>query len=75
MAEYLKQISCKIDPETIDLIDAHCRKRGYIKRNGMINAILSAVMRCASETTLERMMVFSDEFYTRAPIEFHPNKK
>lgn len=75
MADNLKQISCKIDPETLALIDDHCRKRSYVKRNGMINAILSVVMRCASETTLERMLLFSDEFYTRAPIEFHPNKK
>lgn len=42
--ENLKLLSVRIDPETIEKIDAFTKNHYYWKRNTVINRILTAVM-------------------------------
>ena len=42
--ENLKLLSVRIDPETIEKIDAFTKKHCYWKRNTVINRILTVVM-------------------------------
>lgn len=42
--EKLKLISVKVDPETLEKLDALVRDHHYWKRNTIINAILTAVV-------------------------------
>lgn len=37
-------VSCRIDPETLEKIEAQVKKHNYWKRNTIINGILTAVM-------------------------------
>lgn len=43
MKESKKLISARIDPETINKIEAFCVKRSYWKRNNVIDSVLYAV--------------------------------
>lgn len=63
----LKQISVRIDPRTIKLLDEFASKRRWRKRNYVINQILSCVMNEASTTDIEKIMWYqrwsaSDKF-------------
>ena len=42
--ENLVLVSCRIDPETLEKIEAQVKKHYYWKRNTIINGILTAVM-------------------------------
>lgn len=42
--ENLTLVSCRIDPETLEKIEALTKKHYYWKRNTVINRILTAVM-------------------------------
>lgn len=42
--ENLVLVSCRIDPETLEKIEAQVKKHYYLKRNTIINGILTAVM-------------------------------
>lgn len=52
----LKPVSTRLDPETIDRIDAFCDKRRYWKRNTIINSILWAVMHDFDEREIYDMV-------------------
>lgn len=54
--ELLKPVSTRLDPETIDRIDAFCMERRYWKRNTVINNILWAVMHDFSEQEIYDMV-------------------
>lgn len=41
--ENLKLVSCRIDPKTLERIDAFTSNRYYWKRNSVINAVLTNV--------------------------------
>lgn len=41
--ENLKLISVRLDPETLELIDAFTKRHRYWKRNSVINQVLSTV--------------------------------
>lgn len=43
MRENLKLVSTRLDPKTLEKIDAFCRKHYYWKRNTIINGVLTAV--------------------------------
>lgn len=42
----LKQISVKIDPNTLAKIDQHATKSRYWRRNAIINGVLTAIFDC-----------------------------
>lgn len=52
----LKQISVRIDPLTIKLLDEFTSQRRWRKRNHVINQILTCVMNAASTADIEKMM-------------------
>ena len=54
--ENLKLLSVRIDPETIEKIDAFTNKHYYWKRNTVINRILTAVMNDFNETQVYDMV-------------------
>lgn len=45
----LKLVSCRIDPKTLDRIDAFIGKHYYWKRNSVINAVLTNVFALMSD--------------------------
>lgn len=47
--ENLKLVSCRIDPKTLERIDAFVSDRYYWKRNGVINAVLMNVFALMSD--------------------------
>lgn len=56
--ENLKQLSVKIDPETLEKIDAIASKRGYWKRNNIINSILTALLIEADEREILKLIKY-----------------
>lgn len=54
--ENLKLISVRIDPITLEKIDAYSKKHKYWKRNTIINHILSAVVDAMDDKSLYDMM-------------------
>lgn len=44
-SENLKLVSCRIDPDTLRDIDDFVKERRYWKRNSVINAILTNVLK------------------------------
>lgn len=54
----LKQISVRIDPKTIQLLDEFTKQRRWRRRNSVINQILKCVMHAASSADIEKMMWF-----------------
>ena len=60
----LKLVSCRIDPKTLERIDAFIGKHYYWKRNSVINAVLTHVFALMSEKDiydLVRHLARSDE--------------
>lgn len=57
--ENLKLISCRIDPETLKLIDTWLSRHGYWKRNAVINGILTAVVDSMSSKEIYDMVRYS----------------
>ena len=51
----LKQISARIDEQTLEKIDSLCFGRPYLKRNTVINGILKAVVEHTGSWEIERM--------------------
>lgn len=54
--ENLKQLSVKIDPETLEKVDAIASKGRYWKRNTIINGILTALMIEADERDIYKLI-------------------
>lgn len=54
--ENLKQLSVKIDPETLDKIDAIASRGRYWKRNTIINGILTALLIEADERDINKLI-------------------
>ena len=53
--ENLKLISVRIDPETLDRIEAFVMEHRYWKRNAIINQVLTAVMNDFDERSIYDM--------------------
>ena len=66
--EKLKQISLKINSDTIDKIDEMAKGNSYWKRNTIINQILTAMMHYASEDSLFDIMLFNPGPFQRIEI-------
>lgn len=72
--EKLKQISVKIDPETLDKIDKFVlRSYGY-KRNTIINNILTAILFEADSKTINLLLRYWRHGSTRLSITIKEQK-
>ena len=56
--ENLKQLSIKIDPETLEKIDKIVSKGRYWKRNTIINGILTALLIEADERDIYKLIKY-----------------
>jgi len=54
--ENMKQISAKIDPETLDKIDKLALSSSFYKRNTIINNILTAILFEADSRTINLLL-------------------
>lgn len=61
--ENLKLISVRIDPVTLEKIDAFKRKHYYWKRNAIINGILSAVVDAMDDNSLYDMVRYCRNYH------------
>lgn len=57
--ENLKQLSVKIDPETLEKIDVIASKSSYWKRNTIINGLLTALLKETDERDILKLMRYS----------------
>ena len=56
--ENLKQLSVKIDPETLAKIDALASKCRFWKRNTIINSLLTAIIMEADEREIDKLLSY-----------------
>lgn len=61
----LKLISARIEPKTLDQIDAWLRLHRYWKRNTVINGVLTAVFNTFSEKEIYDMVRYSPHFFEK----------
>lgn len=50
-------ISVRIEPEVMQRLEEQVRKDRYIKRSFVINRILNAVLSCADEGTISKILI------------------
>lgn len=72
--EAKKLISVRIDQETLDLIDKFTRSRHYYTRSAVIANLLNAVMKCADNDTIWRMMSTSFPYEKGYTVQFKVDK-
>lgn len=63
-------VSCRIDPETLEKIEAQVKKHYYWKRNTIINGILTAVMDNFSDQQVYDMVRYWRKAGYQAKAEF-----
>lgn len=63
-------ISVRLDPDTLAKLDKLAQESRYYTRSSIINGILSAVVNCADQHSLNRMMSFSARWDQGTPIKF-----
>lgn len=68
--EKMKQISVKIDPMVLKLIDDYVRNTKYANRNAVINSVLGAVFCRKDWFVIDRMRMFTPLFYEVSRLEF-----
>lgn len=73
--ENLKQISARVDPETLQKIDDFCKKHSYWKRNTVINGILSAIVDAMDDKALYDIVRYSRRFYHKPSGTFYLPEK
>lgn len=56
--EKLKQISVKINPETLEKIDLIAKQYGYRTRNSIINNVLTTIFFEADYKTIHKLMSY-----------------
>ena len=61
----LKLISARIEPETLERIDAWLAQHRYWKRNTVINGVLTAVFNTFSKKEIYDMCRYSPHFYEK----------
>lgn len=71
----LKLISARIEPKTLDQIDAWLRHHIYWKRNTLINGVLTAVFNTFSEKEIYDMARYSPHFFEKPSGSFSLPKK
>lgn len=68
--ENLKQISVKIDPETLKKLDEVTIKAKYWKRNAVINGILTAIVdNCSNEDIMHLVRYWRHDPYSKPNIQ------
>lgn len=58
-SENLKLVSCRIDPEALREIDDFVRDRRYWRRNSVINAVLTNVLKMMPKNELYDLVRYS----------------
>lgn len=71
--ENLKLISCRIDPETLRLIETWKSRHGYWKRNAVINGILTAVIDTFTPKEIYDMVRYSRHYHEKPSGSFGLN--
>lgn len=66
----LKLISARIEPETLERIDAWLTQHRYWKRNAVINGVLTAVFNTFSEKEIYDMVRYSPHYYEKPSGSF-----
>lgn len=69
--ENLKQLSVKIEPETLEKIDAIASRLTFWKRNAVINTLLTTLLREADERDIDKLIKhrFSTRYGIKITIE------
>lgn len=70
----MKQISVKIDPEVLNLIDDYVRNTKYTNRNAVINSALGAVFYRKDWYVIDKMILFNHQFYEISKLEFESKR-
>lgn len=73
--ENLVLVSCRIDPETLEKIEALTKKHYYWKRNTVINGILTAVMDNFTDHQVYDMIRYRRKGHDEVKAEFEIVKK
>ena len=73
--ENLTLVSCRIDPETLEKIEALTKKHYYWKRNTVINGILTAVMDNFTDQQVYDMVRYWRQGHYEVKAEFEIVKK
>lgn len=73
--ENLVLVSCRIDPETLEKIEALTKKHYYWKRNTVINGILIAVMDNFTDQQVYDMIRYWRQGHDEVKAEFEIVKK
>lgn len=73
--ENLKQISVRIDPETLQKLDEFCKKHYYWKRNTVINGLLVAIVDAMDDKTIYDMVRYSRRFHNKPSGSFYLPEK
>lgn len=66
--ENLKQISAKVDAQTIEKIDAIALKTKYWKRNAIINGILTAIVESCDYEQIMLLVRYWKHYPTTKPL-------
>ena len=66
----LKLISARIEPDTLEHIDAWLTQHRYWKRNAVINGVLTAVFNTFSEKEIYDMVRYSPHYYEKPSGSF-----
>ena len=69
--ENLKQISVRIDPETLRRVDDFIESHQYWKRNTVINAILTAIVDAMDDRALYDMVRYSRHYHPKPSGSFY----
>ena len=73
--ENLKQISVKIDPETLKRVDELALRTKYWRRNAIINRILTAIIdNCSDEDILLLLQYWRHNPYSKPNIQIWKSK-
>lgn len=73
--EKLKLISLRIDPQTLQKVDAIRSKHYYWKRNAIINGLLTAVVDAMDEGTLYDMVRYVRGYHPKPKGSFYLPEK
>lgn len=70
----MKQISVKIDPEVLELIDDYVKHSTFANRNAVINGVLRAVFFRRDWHVIDKMRLFSPIFSKVSELEFETKR-
>lgn len=68
--ENLKLISARINPETLEKLNAIAGSNRFFNRNAVINGILTAVINNTDRHSIEEMVIYDPRIFVGSKIEF-----